>query len=190
MKGKMISYLLVIMSIFNSVLIYAHDADKAYFEIQEETGNVVVFAGFPWSIKKVLDNVKTDNNNNQDLHDKLFAYVKDNLILEKENGVRLSIIDIQIDKNKKEAHHGSINYKITFKGNQLYKVTNTLMCDFFKDQLNYHAIFDSPDTEVTSSENSSFIIQQPPFKFEFIYYIAGLMLLVFVIYRIIKRSVL
>lgn len=190
MISKFIAHLLVLMSMLTSILGYAHDADKAYFEIQEETGNVVVFAGFPWSIRRVLDNIKTENNNNQDLQDKLFTYVKENLILEKKNGARLPIIAIQLSKNRNEAHHGSINYKITFEGNQLFRVTNTLMCDYYKDQLNYHTLFDLPDSKITNIENPSFIIQERSFKIELIYYVVALLILLFFVYRIIKKSTL
>ena len=52
---KYINHLLVVVSVFYSFIGYAHDTDKAYFKIQEEGNNTIVFAEFPWSIRRVID---------------------------------------------------------------------------------------------------------------------------------------
>ena len=186
---RLITHLLVVMSIFSSILAHAHDTDKAYFKIQEAAGNIVVFAEFPWSIRKVLDNIKTEDDAKQDLQLKLFEYVKEHLILEKDNGDRLPVINIELFKNTKEGHHSTINYKILFKGNQLYKITNTLMCDYYKDQLNYHVLFDQSDSKITNAENASFVVQVSSSEPFVAYYVGLLLLLVLtVVVYIIRKS--
>ena len=190
MVKKFSSHLLVIMCMFYSFVGYAHDADKAYFKIQKEAGNIVVFAEFPWSIRKVLDNIKVENVTDQDLKGKLFSYINEHLILEEENGKRLPIVSVELFKKKIEDHHSTANYKIFFKGNQLYKVINTLMCDYYKDQLNYHVLFNQSDFIITSAKNSSFIVQESSLKSGVIYCVVGLflMILVVVFYRITKKK--
>jgi len=56
---KYINHLLVVVSVFYSFIEYAHDTDKAYFKIQEEGNNTIVFAEFPWSIRRVIDDIPT-----------------------------------------------------------------------------------------------------------------------------------
>ena len=130
MDLKVNSFILVIICMFYSFLGHAHDPDKAYFKIKETEGNIVVLAEFPWSIRKVIDNVKTtDVATSQDLQVKLHKYIAKHLVLEKKNGDLLPILNIEQLKIKKEEHHSTANYKITFKGNQLHRFTNTLMCD-------------------------------------------------------------
>lgn len=155
---KFINHLLVIVGMFYSLIAYAHDADKAYFKILEEDDNTVVFAEFPWSIRKVLDNVK-NKTNNESLQDKLVNYLKDNLILENKKGEVMPFFKIELVKNKNEDHHSMVNYKVYFIGNNLHRVTNTVMCDFFKKQLNFNSLPNETVVHVTSSKEPSFVVK-------------------------------
>ena len=161
MAIKFISHLLVIMSVFCFYVGYAHDTDKAYFKIEKDSDNVIVFAEFPWSIRKVLDNFKTDISlEKQDLQLKLTNYLKSNLILEDQYGNILPFVSNELIKKNNDGHHSMVNYKIIFEGNDLYKITNTVMCDYFKSQLNFHSLANQNKDFVTSNSVPTFIIKQ------------------------------
>jgi len=84
----------------------------------------------------------------ENIQDKMFRYLKDNLVLENEDGNVLPFEKVEIIKNKREGgHHSTINYKIYFKGD-----------DFFKDQLNYHSLSPDENDKITSSKNPGFVL--------------------------------
>jgi len=190
---KINNYLLVLMCMFYSFIGHAHDPNKAYFKIEETGGNIVVLADFPWSIRKVIDNIKTHEGENNGLEVKLFKYIKEHVVLEKKNGDKLPMLNIELLKNRKEEqHHSTANYKIIFKGNQFYKITNTLMCDYYKDQLNYHVLFDQSDFKITSAKNPSFVIEPPFLKSKLLYIIGAFLVFivgVFIFYKLVKKNI-
>lgn len=185
MTPRFTNHLLIIVCVFYSFLCYAHDVNKAYFKIQSQENNTIVFAELPWSIRKVIDNIPS--NKDVTIQDKMLSYLKNNLILENQDGKILSFEKAEFIKDKKEeGHHSMVNYKIYFEGVDLYKVTNTIMCDYYKNQLNYHLLFDLPDSKITSAIDSSFVLQESSFKLELIYYVVGIFLLLIFVYVIYK----
>lgn len=181
--------LFLVMSIFCILKCHAHDPDKAYFKILEEEDKVVVFAEFPWSIRKVLSNIKAESKADQNLNIKLQGYLRENIILENKNGYRFPIVDIQFLKDEKEDHHTSPNYRIIFEGQNLFKVTNTLMCDYFKDQKNYHTLNNSSDSKITNAKNNHFVISESDNKMHYILLILSLFSLMLFILIISKLKV-
>ncbi|WP_025741166.1 hypothetical protein [Aquimarina pacifica] len=167
---------------------HAHDADKAYFKIHKEADNVVVFAEFPWSIRKVLDNIKTENSTDQNLQIRLLNYIKKNIILENNEGDRFPIVNIEFLKNRNEGHHSTVNYKIFFKGDRLFKVTNTIMCDYFKNQQNYHELSNVSHPKITNAENTYFIINQNNSNIGFKYYLSIILVLFIIISIFLRRK--
>lgn len=160
---------------------YAHDSDKAFFDITTENNTTVVVSEFSWSIRSALKkfdpnfvNARTEEEINQ----VFFNYAKSHLKIFKKNGDQLKLIKVILDKNPE--HHHSTNYKLIYEGKDIASITNTLLLEHIKSQENFHfyTSFDGVKRKsVTNAQKKTFSIvleKNVPYTK---YYIVGAVLL-------------
>jgi len=137
MKYFFISSLLCIFTIFG----YAHQVNRAYFTLLQKENTIEVEAEFPWTMRNVLItfNPALENaTNKKDFEDSFVAYIRKNLILKDSNLNTLPYLEFKELDNNGHSHQN--NYLIIFKGNDLFSITNTMMFNVFKHQINYNKI--------------------------------------------------
>tara|TARA_R110002049_G_scaffold68465_7_gene177488 strand:- start:1233 stop:1811 length:579 start_codon:yes stop_codon:yes gene_type:complete len=151
-------HFLLILFISISTLGFAHDANIAFFKIQQKENTVEVQAEFPWSIRNAVVEAypRLESSNNQEDFDvAFFEYVKSNFQLRQNNSV-LTLISIEYDAQQGHSHQS--NFVFVFEGNQFDSIKNTMMFNAYVNQENYHDIL--LDTEhvkfITSKDSSSF----------------------------------
>ena len=151
-------HFLLILFISISTLGFAHDANKAFFKIQQKENIVEVQAEFPWSIRNAVVEAYPrleSSKNQEDFDAAFFEYVKSNFKLRQNNSV-LKLISIEYDTQQGHSHQS--NFVFVFEGNQVDSIKNTMMFNTYVNQENYHDIL--LDTEhikfITSKDSSSF----------------------------------
>ena len=139
---------------------FAHDANKAFFKIEQKRDVVEVRAEFPWSIRSAVLIAFPEleySEKQEDFDTALFSYLNDNLIIT--NGdEKLSLLSVV--KSISQGHSHQTNYILTFKGNHFNKVTNTIMCNLKKSQSNYHELlFETKSIEyITTNTATRFVV--------------------------------
>ena len=162
-----IYYVLVFMYLFVSSG-FAHDANKAFFKIQQKDNVVEVQAEFPWSVRNAILEAYPELANSksqEDFNNAFFKYVSTNL--EIRNGDFILEL-ISIKEAAHEGHSHQNNFIFQYKGNAFDFITNTMMFNVYDNQKNYHDILmesehlenitsiDSPSFEVRSTSKMSF----------------------------------
>lgn len=151
-------YLFTIIIFFASGnSIFAHDPNEAFFTFNLKDDLITVEAEFPWSMRNALMdyNPKLEKSSTkQDFKNTFFEYIKHNLILKDKNGAVLEFQKFEELKNNGHSHQN--NYLLTFKGKNLFEVTNTIMFNLYKNQVNYNTITWSKTKFKTSNKKNSF----------------------------------
>ena len=119
---------------------FAHDANKAFFKIQQKDSVVEVQAEFPWSVRNAVLNAfpELENSNLQsDFDDAFFKYITTNLKIS--NGEEFLPL-VSVKAVKFEGHSHQNNFVIVYAGNNFNTITNTLMFNIYNNQKNYHNV--------------------------------------------------
>lgn len=120
---------------------YAHDVDRAFFNILEKENTTEVIAELPWSIRNsvIKDNPNLENTKSQELLDTaFFNYVKRNLVLYEKDGNTLDLKSVSLIPDEGHSHAGK--YLLVYKGKGIMKVKNTFLFNLYKTQVNYHEL--------------------------------------------------
>lgn len=121
----------------------AHSPNEAFFEIYEQDGQLVLYAEFPWTIRKVLLERYPEleqATTQQELEDGLLTYLRETIKVIAINDQPLELVSLA-PLNQSEAHSHSATYSITFSHNAMIKqLTNNTMFERYQKQVNYHTI--------------------------------------------------
>lgn len=176
-----------------TICIFSHDVNKAYFKIYQNTNEVIVEAEFPWTLRKAvfkefpaLENTK----NQKSIDEALFNYIKKYLQILDADGNILSLKSVTYFV-KKDAHSHQNDYKIVFKGNDFFTVTNTLLFNNSKKQQNYHTVtINHQEFDFTTHRNHrSFTKKSTPANSNLVWICSSILIafMVVIIYK--KRTV-
>ncbi|WP_178984005.1 DUF6702 family protein [Winogradskyella helgolandensis] len=135
-RSRFLLFIFVTLSTFS----FAHDANKAFFTIQQKESMVEVTAEFPWSIRNALIDAypKLENSKSQnDFDTAFFEYVNNNFQIEN-NGSRLKLLSVNDASHKGHSHQ--TNFVFLFEGNEFDVIKNTMMFNIYKDQENFHDV--------------------------------------------------
>lgn len=119
---------------------FAHDTNKCFFKIIQESGVIKVEAEFPWTMRNaVLEEFPelTNSKSQEDFDTALFNYIKSNFIVKNE-GENLELISVNNAPNNGHSHQN--NFVFVFDGNQFNSISNTIMFNINTKQTNYHEI--------------------------------------------------
>lgn len=133
-----ILFFLVVLTPFSC---YAHESNKAFFDVSKAETSIIINAEFPWTIRKALIkfNPQLESATSKNEFLKSFKdYLKKNLILINENDEHFELVSLQ--EVLKSGHSHQSNYFIEYQGKNLEKVKNTLLFNINEDQKNYHQI--------------------------------------------------
>lgn len=188
-------FLLVNIFSFMCILFgYAHDTDKAYFDIVTKGNNTVVHSDFPWTIRNALIAYDTNFNKaktEEEINAIFFNYAKDKLKLYKANGEELSLLEVILEKDN--THNHATKYTLIYKGTEVEKVYNVIMLDLMKSQKNYNWYTDYKGEKIefiTSKLSPSFNIKVKNNDKMYMYYafIIGFITLIVILYFLRKKS--
>ncbi|MBU2929694.1 DUF6702 family protein [Winogradskyella psychrotolerans] len=136
MRSRFLLFIFVTLSTFS----FAHDANKAFFTIQQKEAIVEVTAEFPWSIRNALidaspglENAKSQN----DFDTAFFEYVQNNFQI-RNNGSSLKLLSVNDASHKGHSHQ--TNFVFLFEGTEFDDIKNTMMFNIYKDQENFHNV--------------------------------------------------
>ena len=118
--------------------LFAHEVNEAFFIIKKQQQHIVVEAEFPWVLRNALTTFDPNLENATDkkaFENAFIQYIKANLILIDTDGTPLPFVGFkEIDKSK-HAHQN--DFILTFKGESVAEITNTLMFNIYDHQINY-----------------------------------------------------
>ncbi|EPR72172.1 hypothetical protein ADIWIN_3011 [Winogradskyella psychrotolerans RS-3] len=140
---------------------FAHDANKAFFNIQQKDNLVEVKSEFPWSIRNALleANPELENSKNKaDFDAAFFDYVKTNFELRNGDSI-LKLIAVEEVMHYEHSHANA--FVFLFEGIAFDAIKNTLMFNAYKDQENYHDVLieDEHLKFITSPDSSVVVVQ-------------------------------
>ena len=136
---------------------FAHDTQEAFLNIEVSKESVHVKSEFPWTIRKALfkfDSTLDNSTNTDDIQTSFIRYVQSNLILTDYEGIQLELLKVYQAENAGHSHQ--TNYNFIYKGEELHKVTNTLLFNINDNQKNYHSL--SKTNFTTIQKRPSFIL--------------------------------
>lgn len=142
----------------------AHDPDRAFFTISVNENSTIVEAELPWTIRNALfkfqpslEKAKTKSA----FDSAFFQYVSQNFTLTQKNGENLQLKEVSPVK-KENGHSHQTNYEFIFEGNEFATVKNTILCEYNKNQINYHELLLAEKTKefTTSKESPEFKISK------------------------------
>ncbi|OUS01942.1 hypothetical protein A9Q86_04635 [Flavobacteriales bacterium 33_180_T64] len=173
---------------------YAHDADKAFFVIEQKDNVVVVKAEFPWSIRTAVLRAFPELENSKEQHEfdtAFFSYIKDNFKISNASKA-LSLVSVREGVSKGHSHQN--NYVLTFEGKYFDTVTNTIMCNLKKPQSNYHKLqFEGQHLEyMTTNKVTRFIInsRQESHLKSYKYYYLSILVVCAALFYFKKRKII
>lgn len=170
---------------------YAHDSDKAYFNITREGSQTIVYAEFPWSIRNALIAFDSSFNNAktiEEINAIVFNYTKEKIKLFDTKGKQLPLVKVVFEKNNEEHNHAT-HYKFVFKGSEISKVLNTMMFEYIKSQENCHWYTNGNGIKKeTITDNISPYFMVTNKSNYFMYYLIGGLLLVGLIVFSLKKK--
>lgn len=133
--------IVAIITLFASLTITAHESDKAFFKINQNQTEVIISAEFPWTLRNAIlkFSPKLINSNKQiDFDNALYNYLKINLILFDTDNNQLELKKIEPIKNLFHTHQN--DYSLTYSGQNITRIRNTIMFNINPSQTNYHVI--------------------------------------------------
>ena len=131
--------LTVLLSCLLSSTSFGHESDEAFFQIRVTDSTVEVEAEFPWTLRKALMNFNPSlaRAKHKNEFEKTFTrYLKANLMLKDHLGKRLPYMHFIPVANDGHSHQSK--YLITYAGTNPWKITNTLLFNVNKNQVNHH----------------------------------------------------
>lgn len=160
-------YLYIVLFLVCGNSIYAHEPNEAFFIFNLGEELITVQAELPWSMRNALidynPNLETSSNK-QDFENTFVRYIKDNLILKDKNGLVLEFEKFNELNNNGHSHQN--DYLLTFKGNTLVEVTNTIMFNTYTNQINYNTItWIGSKFKTSKNENSFKIVKESKLGF-------------------------
>lgn len=145
----------VVLFIFlSTVNCFAHDTNKAYYNLKQNAETVEIIAEFPWTIRKalMLYAPELEYSTSQFEFDAAFYnYIVDHIILKDAQHNPLDLIEVT--KVDLPGHSHKNNYKLIFKGSEFTSISNTILFNLNKTQQNQHKY---------SSKNGSFMFITSP----------------------------
>ncbi len=164
---------------------YAHDADKAFFNIYIKDNKTLIEAELPWSIRNVLiayDSNYLRSKSKEETRAIFFKYAKENLKLFNTKGALLELLNVSVVDLNEDSHTHTIKYLITYDGSlNEGRIENNLMLEYYKNQENYHWFTNYLGEEkeiVTNKENSMFFIVLKKNNNNIVYYFLGAVFIV------------
>lgn len=154
-------YLYIALFLVCGNSIFAHEPNEAFFTFNLGENQILVEAELPWSMRNALIDYNPNlekSNNKQDFENTFVSYIRDNLILKDENGLVLEFQKFEELKNNGHSHQN--NYLLTFKGNTLEEITNTIMFNTYSNQVNYNTITWNGRKFKTSKNKTSFKLNE------------------------------
>ena len=151
---KFINFIFIFLLFFQIGL--AHESNKAFFNILQKEKIITIDAEFPWTIRNAL--IKFNPKLEQATTKKEFIstlkdYLNLNLVLIQNNGKRYDMINVK--EMKKNNHSHQVNYIITFKGEDLHHLNNSLLFNLDNNQKNFHKlVYNSSELMFTTSLNN------------------------------------
>lgn len=187
MKIKIITLFLIVFVAVS----YAHDANKAYFDIEFKNDTTYVLAEFPWTIRNALityDTSFTAAKTAEAISDIVFKYVVDNFKLYDSNDNQLHLKEVTLLKNTSHSH--ATNYKFVFEGADVVKVENTLLFNVAKSQENYHILEDEDlvKQKVVTKSSAPFFIVKEEKSNKTIFYTLVFLLVVVILFFVVNRK--
>lgn len=119
--------------------VFSHSPNEVSFSIYESDTSILVDTEFPWSIRNAVfmfDSTLNKKSTYEDIHNSLFNYIEENLIINDLNGDKIKLLKVINKKN--QGHHE--NYQFVFEKRGIRKIKNTLLFNFSKKQKNYHVL--------------------------------------------------
>ena len=156
-----LSTCIILLFMAFSSLGFAHDANKAFFNIQQKDNLVEVKSEFPWSIRNALLEAYPeleDSKSKADFDTAFFDYVKTNFELRNGNSI-LKLIAVDEATHNEHSHANA--FVFLFEGDAFDAIKNTLMFNIYKDQENYHDVLIKGEhlKFITSPEASIAVVQ-------------------------------
>ncbi len=141
--------------------IFAHEPNEAFFIFNIGENQITIEAELPWSMRNALikfnPNLETSTNK-QDFENTFVEYIRHNLILKDRNG---GILEFEkFEEIKKNGHTHQNDYLLTFNGNNLSEVSNTIMFNIYTNQVNYNTITWFGTKFKTSKKKTSFKVNE------------------------------
>lgn len=137
MKTILLSVFICFISVFG----FVHETNEAFFKFVQKQNTIEIEAEFPWTMRNALIafNPSLENSTNKNAFENSFIeYIKANLILKDKNGDTLEYQAFQKLENNGHSHQNY--YRVIFKGNDLFEITNTMMFNLNDNQINYNRI--------------------------------------------------
>jgi hypothetical protein len=167
--------------------LFAHESNKAFFNINVEKDSIIVDIEFPWTINEsfVIAYPEYDTIESPTEYLKGFRkYIDENLSMMTVTNRKLNILGIE--KMLVTGHAHQVNYRVYYDFGKIHEVKNTTMFNLNVNQENYHLL--DGDTQVhflTTPENESFLLENK--KSKILMYgaaSAGLVAITLIIFRL------
>ena len=184
---KYLCKIFIFFTFSNSV--FSHEPNEAFFKFKLEDGNITVEAELTWAMRNALIdyNPKLKNaSNKQDFEASFFEYIKHNLILKNKNGKKLAFQKFEEVSNNGHSHQN--NYQLTFNGEGLAIVTNTIMFNHYKNQVNYNTIDWTNKKYVTSNKIPSFSLNEQEFHFSQTWWLFFVIISLVILLLVLKKT--
>ena len=186
-----VKILFIVLGLFFMNWSYAHEPNRAFFEIAVESNEVVVKAEFPWTIREALMQYDSNFKNaktKSEILKILFSYVNDNFKIKTLNDIQFQLLEV-IELPNSGHTHGS-EYKFIFKGKAANEIQNTLLFNLYENQFNHHEVSlngKSKKEYKTVKEKPNFILK-PVVKKSYTLWFLGIVI-VGVIVWIVKKTI-
>lgn len=162
---------------------YAQDDQMAYFTYYVNN-SIQVEAELPESIDEALiafDPTLKIAASQADYEETLMEYLSDHLILENEDGDTLAISSMKIIDE--DSSHEDNLLLLTYEGDDLATVTNTILFDANEEQINYNTVIHSAgqsDFKSTPEKAQFKVSSQFAFRYLYLFIIAIPLVLLFI----------
>jgi len=141
MKTKVI-YLSIYFICLSAINGYAHEVNKAFFEIRQFKNEITVDTEFPWTLRDALIEFNPQLNKKGvtkiDFESTFIDYMNENLRLIGRDGDQIEAIGFTEIKNIGHAHQN--NYTLTYDSGEIVEILNTTMFNIFDNQVNFSAV--------------------------------------------------
>ena len=153
---------------------YAHEVNKAFFQITEKDGFTEVRAEFPWTLRDALLDYNPDLNTpsvtKADFETTFVHYMDANLLLLNVQGAQLPLLHFNEIQDGGHSHQNT--YLITYDGTGVVEVSNSVMFNIFDNQINYNdAVVGSQSYSFKTSLGSSGVILESAKSFSYFWLI-------------------
>jgi flagellar biosynthesis chaperone FliJ len=120
---------------------YAHDSDKAFFQIIQKNNFVEVNAEFPWTLRNALLTYAPklkETKDKKEFEKALFEYIKSSFII---TDIDKNILELlSVNEIKSAGHSHQNTFVLVYEQGVPFQITNTIMFNINDNQENYHNI--------------------------------------------------